>query len=307
MIVIEGVAARRPPLALASVSLAWEAGVHSLVGARNDGGPLLLELLAGTTRPRAGRVRVLGGSPTDADVRRQVAHIPLSPALPDALRVGETLALAAELRDEPALDPAGRLALLGVEALAERRVPSLSRAEARAVALAEGLTSTRVRVLLVDEPLVTMDPRAAGCLAGVLRARAREGRAIVVCTASARDAGEVADDHTLLREGAVVGAVRSLDELATLSPGGAWVRLVAHDGAGARAIVGALARAADVTAVESREATVRVRGRDALALARAIAGSVLEAGIDVIELRLEPPSLDQTRAGIAAPAAGSAL
>lgn len=297
MIVLEGVAARRPPLALASVSVSWEAGVHSVLGARDDGGPLLLALIAGATRPRAGRVRVLGGAATDADVRRQVAHVPLSPALPDALLVGEALALATALRGEPAVDPAGRLALLGVESLAGRRAASLSRAEARAVALAEGLTSMRVRVLLVEEPLLAMDPRAAGRLPEALRARARDGRAIVLCTASVRDAGELADDHALLQRGVVVGSASSLDELAALSPGGAWVRVLAHDSAGARAIAGALTRAKDVTAVESREAAVRARGPDALALARAVAGAVLEAGVDVIELLPEVPALEQARTG----------
>ncbi|MGD0530657.1 MAG: ABC transporter ATP-binding protein, partial [Polyangiaceae bacterium] len=63
MIALEGVAARRAPLTLARLTLSWGAGVHSLLGAPSDGGPLLLELVAGQARLRAGRVRLLEGSP----------------------------------------------------------------------------------------------------------------------------------------------------------------------------------------------------------------------------------------------------
>lgn len=97
MIVFDGVATRRAPLALSSVSLAWDAGMHAVVGAREDGGPLLLALVAGLARPRAGSVLVLGAPPADAAVRRQVALVPLEPSLPGAMRTREVLALAAAI------------------------------------------------------------------------------------------------------------------------------------------------------------------------------------------------------------------
>ena len=201
MIRLTGVSARRRPLALAGVTAAWEAGVHSLLGARVDGGPLLLALIAGAARARAGSLQVLDGDPADAAVRARVAYVPLDVALPEALRVDEALSLAAALRGEPVRAPAERLAPLGLEALAPRRVRSLSWAEARGVALAEALTSTRVRVILVEEPLVSMDPRACRRIAEELRARGDAGCAVLVDTASPRDAAEVATDHLLLRGG----------------------------------------------------------------------------------------------------------
>ena len=51
-----------------------------------------------------------------------------------------------------------------------------------------------------------------------LRARARDGCAVVVATASLRDAGDVADAHVLLRGGTVAGTAGSLDELAAFTP-----------------------------------------------------------------------------------------
>ncbi len=287
MIALEEVAARRRPLTLARISHVWAAGSHAVVGSRSDGGPLLLALIAGLARPRSGRVRVLDAAPIEAAVRRQIALVSLDPALPEAMRVHEALALAAAVRKETGRDAADRLAVLGVEMLAERRVQSLSRGEARAVALAEALTSASVRVLLVEEPLVAMDPRAQGRVPEALRARGRDGCAVVVTTASMRDAGELADDWLALRAGAIVGQAACVDTLTEAAPDGASLRVVLRHAREVPALVAALAREGDVDTIERDQGSVRLHGRDATALARAIGRAALEADTDIAELRLD--------------------
>jgi ABC-type multidrug transport system ATPase subunit len=293
VIALEGVSARQAPMALASVSLSWEAGAHAIVGARIDGGPLLLAIVAGLTTPRAGRVRVLGAAPTDAGVRRQVAFVPFEPSLPEAMRVREVMALAAAVRQEPARDEAKRLAILGIEALVDRKVHSLSRGEARAVALAEAVTSANVRVLLLDEPLVAIDARAVGRVTEALRARARDGCVVVVATGSMRDAGELADDLVMLRAGAIVGQGACADVLAASGAhvaGGAHLRVILQDAGGAAALIAALADEIDVEGVDRDAASVRLRGRDATVLARAAGRAAVDAGVDVAELRVDVPA-----------------
>jgi ABC-type multidrug transport system ATPase subunit len=287
VIALEGVTTARGPVALSGVAVKWDAGAHAVVGGRSDGGALLLAVIAGRVRPRAGKVRVLDGAPTDAAVRRQVAMVPLHPALPEAMRVRQVLALAEALRGDPASDPEARLAMLEVEALADRRVDSLSREEARAVALAEALTSEAVRVLLVEEPLLVMDPRAAGLVAQALRTRAAEGRAVVVTTGSMHDACELADDAVTLRAGRVGARTACAETLLEAGADGAKLRLVLRDFAQAPALVAALAGEAEVDAVERDKGAVHLRGRDAKTLARAAGHAAVEAGVDVVELRIE--------------------
>jgi ABC-2 type transport system ATP-binding protein len=302
VIALENVAARRPPLALADVSLQWGPGVHAIVGANGDGGPLLLALIAGVARPRKGHIRVLDAMATDTAVRQKVAFVPLEPPLPEAMRVTEVLSIASSIRGEPMQSATERLRALGVEALASRWVRTLSHEERRAVAMAEATTSTRVRVLLIDEPFVRLDPRAADRLPGLLRSRSHDGCAVVVATVSVRDAGELADDHVLLRLGAVVGRVPSLDTLAEFSPQGARIRIFASD---ARVLAAALAREEGVEAVARRDGSVVARGRSAVELARAAGRAILESGVDLIEMRLEPPSLEEARAASAGVAAAT--
>jgi ABC-type multidrug transport system ATPase subunit len=295
---LDAVAARQRPLALASVTVAWGAGVHSVLGTRADGGPLLLAIVAGIVRPRTGTVRVLEHVPGHPGLRKQLARVPLEVALPEALRVDEALTLAAALREDPPgfASAAERLGALGVEALATRPVRSLSPPEARAVALAEAVTSTRVRVLLVEEPFMVMDPRACARLAACLRARGDEQCAVIVDTASPRDAAELASDHLLLRAGAVVGHAASMEELATASLDGARIRIVARDADDGRAIGSALAGDADVHGVERHGAAVIAKGPNAARLARAAERAVVTAVRDVLEMRIDPLSLEEARA-----------
>src|ERR1019366_3549992 len=174
-----------------------------------------------------------------------IAFVPLEPTLPEAMRVREAMALAAAVRREPARDEAKRLATLGVEALVDRTVRSLSRGEARAVALAEAVTSANVRVLLLDDPLVALDPRAVGRVTEALRARARDGCVVVASTGSMRDAGELADDLVTLRGGAIVGRDPCADVIAASGAharGGARPRLRLQDAWAAAALIAALPR-----------------------------------------------------------------
>jgi ABC-2 type transport system ATP-binding protein len=298
-IVVESLVARAGRTALARLSLSWTAGAHAVLGAREDGGPLLLATIAGRVLPRSGQVRIFGADSRHPRVRRQVAYVPLETSLPDALRVDEALSVAAALRAEPAQDAGGRLAVLGLEALARRPVRSLLASEARAVALAEALTSTQVRVLFIEEPFAVMDARAAGRMAERLRARAEGGAVIVVATASVGDAGDLAEDHLLLRRGAVVRRGASEDVLVGFWQDGsnARLRVVLKAAADGPALAAALARQPHVVAIERLGGAVCARGRDAAALARAAARAAVEAGIEVAELRFDPPSLDEARAG----------
>jgi ABC-2 type transport system ATP-binding protein len=305
VIALEDLAARRRPMALSKMSLVWGEGSHAVVGARGDGGPLLLALVAGLERPRSGRVRVLDADPTEAAVRRQIAFVPLEPALPEAMRVREALAVASGVRGEPSREAGERLRTLGVETLAERRVGSLTRGEARAVALVEALTSSTVRVVLVEEPLLAMDPRAGGRVPEALRRRGRDGCAVVVATSSMRDAGEIADDWVGLRAGAIVGGGGCVDALAAAAPEGASLRVVLRRAGEVQALVAALAQETDVVTIERDEGAVRLRGRDAAALARAAGRAAVEADVDIAELRIDAPAAAPGRSANG-PASGSA-
>ena len=260
VIALEGVHARtaggrgRIASSVANVTLTWE-GVLAILGTPADGTTALLELLAGTIPVRAGRA-VVGGLPP-SEARARVAYVPLETALPDSLRVDEVCALAGELRGEPAMTPGSRLAPLGIEKLVNRRVRSLSPGEARAVSLAIALTS-RAPVLLIDEPLAGLDPAAPSRVVTALRARAQDGAAVIVTTASVRDATAVADQLGLLTRGVFTHLPPTL---AHVGPTGTRLRVVVAAEAASEVAPFVAALAAE-TAIVIQTANVR---RDARA------------------------------------------
>ena len=92
--------------------------------------------------------------------------------------------------------------------------------------------------------------------------------------------------------GALAGQARSLDALSAFTPEGVRMRIVASD---PQALVAALAREPQIEAVARRDGVVVARGGDARG-ARAGGGpGGAGVGRGVVEMRLEPPSLEDAR------------
>jgi ABC-2 type transport system ATP-binding protein len=287
------VTAHAAPCSITSVSLELGAGLHAILGTPTDGAPLLLAVAAGWVRPRSGQVLVLGSAPAAA--RRQVAYVPLDARLSPSLRVAEALEAAAEIRGERASPARDRLSVLGIAPLADRWTQTLTPPEARAVLLVEALTSS-ARVLLVDEPFVDVDPRAAGPLAAKLRERAASGATVVFATSSPRDALELSNDQWILSFGRLAGAMRATDSPLLSAGAQPRLRVVTRD---AGAILRALAGEPQFTGVELDDQALFLSGPDPASMAEAVARAALATGVELEAMHVEAPRLEELRAAIA--------
>jgi len=284
------VSARAAPYSVSNLSFEVGAGLRSALGKPSDGAPLLLAVLAGWVRPRSGTALVLGVSPEAA--RHQIAYVPLDARLPPSLRVAEALEIAASIRGEDAPPARQRLGVLGVAPLADRWTDSLTLAETRAVALAEAVTST-ARVLLLDEPLVELDPRASADLASVLRNRAESGAAIIIGTSSPRDALDLSEEQWVLDRGRIVATTRATDASMLSASPKSRLRVFAR---GARALLGALASEPPFAEIEMDGEALVLGGTDVAAMAESVSRAALAAGVELEVMRLEAPTLDELRA-----------
>jgi ABC-2 type transport system ATP-binding protein len=147
--------------ALSGIDLALpQGGITALVGPNAAGKSTLIKTWVGFERPTRGSVTVAGIDPW-RDRSAALAHIgyvPQSPALYDALSVDDHLELAVQLR--PGFDRAyarQRLDELGIPG--DQGARSLSGGQQAQVALALAL-GTRAEILLLDEPLASLDPLA---------------------------------------------------------------------------------------------------------------------------------------------------
>jgi len=152
---------RRGVRALAGIDLDIPAGgITALVGPNAAGKSTLLKTWVGFERPSRGSVRVAGIDPWK-DRSAALAHlgyVPQSPVLYDGLTVEDHLDLARQLRPGFDRDYArARLAQLDIPA--DRGGRDLSGGQQAQVALALAL-GTRAPILLLDEPLASLDPLA---------------------------------------------------------------------------------------------------------------------------------------------------
>jgi molybdate transport system ATP-binding protein len=189
-----------------------------VVGPNGAGKSTVLAVVAGTLRPRHGRVEVDGTVLVDTATRawtpphlRGVGLLAQEPLLFPHLDVlanvafgPRSLGAARRAAEEVAR---ARLAELGCADLAARRPSTLSGGQAARVALARALAPDP-RVLLLDEPMAAVDaavvPQLRTALGTVLRARRDEGRCAVLVTHDVLDALLLTDTLAVVEDGRVV-------------------------------------------------------------------------------------------------------
>ena len=152
---------RNRPWAVRDLSMKLpEGSITALVGPNGAGKSTLIRACLGFERPNEGRVLVAGVDPQRERARAVsgIGYVPQAAALYRSMTIGDHLDFAAVAR--PSFDLAYALARVRSAGLSEERVVGdLSGGEQAQVALALAL-GTRARLLLLDEPLASLDPLA---------------------------------------------------------------------------------------------------------------------------------------------------
>jgi zinc transport system ATP-binding protein len=156
------------PTVLEQVDLAIEEGEFlGLVGPNGSGKSTLLKILLGLLKPTAGRVQVLDRTPAQA--RNVLGYVPQFAAFPRDFPISaEEVVLQGRLSHTRLLGgyraadrEVARQALMetGVWNLRLRPIGSLSGGQLQRVLIARAL-ATQPRLLILDEPTASIDPRA---------------------------------------------------------------------------------------------------------------------------------------------------
>jgi iron complex transport system ATP-binding protein len=207
-----------PTPALSDVTLRVRAGeVAALLGANGAGKSTLLRVAAGMLAPTSGTARILGSDVATKrrrELAREMAFVPQTEAVAWGFRVRDVVAMGRaphqgvwmheSAGDRAAIDDAiGRCHL---EALAGRRVETLSGGEQRRVSIARAMAQ-RPRVLLLDEPAAFLDVRHRLSFYRLLAdAASRDRIACVVAMHDLDAAARFASAAILMREGRVLAS-----------------------------------------------------------------------------------------------------
>jgi ABC-type sugar transport system ATPase subunit len=180
-----------------------------LMGRTGSGKTTLLEILCGLRAPGSGTVRIDGREVTDLPPgERGIGYVPQDGALFPTLTVREQIAFGLRMRGVAADEIATRVLEaaegVGVSALLDRLPTGLSGGERQRVALARALV-VKPSVLLLDEPLASVDEETQDGLIDLLQRTQREHRITVLhVTHSRREAEGLGELHLRLDGGRVL-------------------------------------------------------------------------------------------------------
>jgi len=199
--------------ALDELTLEVAAGARvALIGPSGCGKSTALRVALGLVRPDAGTVTLAGEAMTPASaarLRRRVGTVIQDGGLFPHLTARGNVTLLPRHLGWPAPRLAARVAELAElvrlpDELLDRHPVELSGGQRQRVALMRGL-ALDPDVLLLDEPLGALDPMVRAELQDDLRALfARLGKTVVLVTHDLAEAGHLARDIVLMRDGRMV-------------------------------------------------------------------------------------------------------
>jgi molybdate transport system ATP-binding protein len=284
-------------------------GITALYGRSGTGKTTLVNMLAGLVRPDRGRIAVAGevlfSSDKGIDLppeRRRLGYVFQEGRLFPHYSVRGNLTYGRRRVAGAGPDFDAVVALLGLEALLDRRIGDLSGGEKQRVAIGRALLA-EPRLLLMDEPLASLDaPRKAEILPFIERLRGELGIPVIYVSHAMDEILRLADTLVLMAEGrvAAVGTVEELTSRLDLRPltgryeAGSVIRAVVAGqdvtyGLTELAFAGRRLRVAHVPLPLGTPVRARIRARDvALALERPSAISIrniLPARVIEIEQR----------------------
>jgi ABC-type multidrug transport system ATPase subunit len=187
---------------LENVSFEWSRGVLAVIGGNGTGKTTLLRVVAGATKPSAGKVS-WNGEPTSRAVRRKgkIGYGPQERNLDIAITLREFLGLCADLRGLPrrATQIAAVAEELGLVKQLDERLANLSGGGRRKAMTAQALLGAS-ELIVLDEPTSEADYAASRRFWAAFRARGKSS-ALVIATHDVELALSAADAILLLQRG----------------------------------------------------------------------------------------------------------
>lgn len=188
-----------------------EHSVVGLVGPNGAGKSTLLHLASGLIEPTAGSIRTLGGRPANAAVLPDISFVAQDAPLPRRARLSELVTMARKMNtrwdDRVVTERCDELGLR-----ADQRVGTLSGGQRAQLALALALAK-QPRLVMLDEPVASLDPLARRAFLRVLMAAVAERELTVVFSTHLLDDLERTCDHLIVLGQGTVRLTGAIDDI----------------------------------------------------------------------------------------------
>ncbi|HEY7510265.1 MAG TPA: ABC transporter ATP-binding protein [Vicinamibacteria bacterium] len=196
--------------AVDGVSLEVEAGeIHGFLGPNGAGKTTTIRIVAGLLKPTSGRVRI-GGHDLAREpevAKASLGFIPDRPFLYEKLTAGEFLRFHGGLYGIDGNGIARRvgemLEMFELTRWEDELVESFSHGMKQRLVMCAAFLH-RPRAVVVDEPMVGLDPRGARLIKQVFRAMSEQGVAILMSTHTLEVAEEMCDRISIIQKGRII-------------------------------------------------------------------------------------------------------
>ena len=210
--------------AVDGVSLSVEPGeIHAFLGPNGAGKTTTIRIIAGLLKPSSGRITINGHDLAQAPeaAKASLGFIPDRPFIYEKLTAREFLRFHGGLYGMAAAEVEERasemLELFELARWQGELVESFSHGMKQRLVMCAAFLH-RPRAVLVDEPMVGLDPRGARLIKDIFRLMSRKGVAILMSTHTLEVAQEMCDRISIFLRGQII-ARGTVDELLALAGG----------------------------------------------------------------------------------------
>ena len=219
MLRLEGVVKRYGKFtAVAGLTLDVHRGeIFGFLGPNGAGKTTTIRMVAGVLRPTAGRILVGGDdlAAHPAAAKARMGYVPDRPFLYEKLSGGEFLRFVAGLWGRDGSEAEARadrlLELFQLAPWKDELIESYSHGMRQKLLISSALIH-QPELIVVDEPMVGLDPRSARLLKDLLRAFVAQGGTVFLSTHTLEVAEALCDRIAIIHEGRII-ALGTMEEL----------------------------------------------------------------------------------------------
>ncbi|MCM8542301.1 MAG: ABC transporter ATP-binding protein [Lentisphaeraceae bacterium] len=189
--------------------------VFGFLGPNGAGKTTTIRCLMDLIRPSAGKAWVLDTPVGNLNIKEEIGFLPDSPSFGGHLTANEFLVLSAKLLKLPRHEIKARveevLEIVEMKDYKKSKLGGFSRGMTQRIGIAQAILN-RPRLLVLDEPLVGLDPHGRKDLISIVNKQKERGSSIFFCSHILSDVEKICDYVGILKKGKLL-AYGKTDEL----------------------------------------------------------------------------------------------